>query len=299
MKRKLFYLTLLPLILLSITGCNLLDGDSNSAEEANENSNVDSFDYVNIQSSEWYTFNQLAYFDYSHFISMSLGSSNGITLTLVGDTKNYDITSVKVYAKSKKPSATTGIDYSEEWPRDSHGICERSLYIKTGFVGYYGFTAHISNVWGSVKPFDKYLKDKENNLWQKIEEQSWSENGTAVDYSFCGRNETIDSSLFRLPEKADNYTPTRFGANTFDVFGFKNVKTLIIPKNYTKIIVQDYWKDYAVEDYYYEGNENDLTTNYYLDKKIVKIYRETEPNPEVDSGEYAYWHYVDGKPQIW
>lgn len=269
-------------------------------EESSSNSSLSSSssktkkeDTVYMRSAEWYSLGYLSFMGWDSFMSIKLGDRNGITLTLMGELENYEIWSVKVWAKSKK-SGTEGLYYEKQWPVNSQGRCERQLFISTGFAGGYGFTAHISSISGNVKPGISLIKDKEGYLWRKIEE-----NDGSINYSFSGKYDSVESETLRLPEKADDIVPTKIGYSIYDMFGLENVKRLIIPANYTNIVMQRFWKNVSFEEFYYEGNEADLTADSYIQKSYIRMYREEEPNPEIDSDEYLYWHYVDGSPQIW
>lgn len=105
--------------MLPLTGCDsflnfLNDGEKSSPKTSFTNNDDNSSasegnDYlhsVSLHSDEWYTFSDLSFMGLNHFMSITLGSRNGITLKLVGDLKNFKVFNVEVFAKSKKRSAT-------------------------------------------------------------------------------------------------------------------------------------------------------------------------------------------------
>lgn len=304
---KLLLITIISTFFLPLTGCDsfldfLNDGENSSSKTSSKNNDDNSsipgvndyLHFVSLHSDEWYSFSDLSFMDLDHFMSITLGSRNGITLKLVGDLKNYNVFKVQVFAKSKKPYAT-GLFWEESWPTDSSGNCKGELYIKTGFTGSYGFTAYISSIYGFVKPTDSFYEDKNGFVWKKIV----SDVDKSISYSFSGCSNFAGGELLKIPATIGEIVPTKIGCNSFDMFGLKGVKKIIIPSNYTNITLQPFWKNVDFEEFYYEGGENDITTNYFLPKTSIRMYRENEPDPNIDSDEYIYWHYVDGYPQIW
>lgn len=291
--KNVFYVIV---VLLSLTSCKGFFEDENdsSAQFSSSNDTKPLLTGVKIQSSSWHSFNELKGIglEFDNFIKTKLDQTKrGISLRLTGDVRDYKISKVEVFQKSKKRGAEGGF-FKYDWPLDSNGVCERELYINTGFTGRNGFYAYLSAVYGSVKPSMNYSKDFSGNLWKQVSETDLKY------YSYSGNQSEIKDSVLRLPEKIGETVPTAFGRQTFDLFGMKNVTVLVVPENYRILEICSFWENVNLQQIYYEGNENNLTT-FNLSKSSIMMYRENEPNPETDDSSYTYWHYVNEVPTIW
>lgn len=289
-------------VLLSLTSCDVFFDDGNvssarfsSSDGGGSSSEIESLlTDVKIQSNNWYSFYELkdVGLGFDSFIKTELNQlKRGISLRLLGELRNYKVSSVEVFEKSKK-AGSHGDFFKYDWPLDSNGVCKQELYINTGFTGRDEFYAYLSAVYGSVKPNMYYSKDFGGNLWKRISEAD------SDYYSYSGNQFEIEDSTLRLPETIGEIVPTAFGCQTFDLFGMKNVTTLVIPKNYKILEIRSFWKDVSLQQIYYEGNENDLIM-FNLSKSSVMMYRENEPDPKKDDASYTYWHYVNDVPTIW
>ena len=291
------------LLLLLLTGCDNffeLSGDSTGKRTSSDgfiqSSQKKHLSTICETEREYDLYEASSYFGLDYFVSLKgISSSNEIIVRLTNDQERYNNLSVTVFYRNKKTNYT---EYKTvKWPRyDTNGKYKTEVYIHTGILRSHKIEARVVSIEGKYKGC--------NHLYQSENGELWNYTRSPVDsqmhYTFCGVDKKPATETYRLPETIESFVTTWFGLKVFDIYGFEDVTTLIVPKNYTFFGWWNCWKSCERISYiFYEGEKDNITTYGDIEKNAVFMYSENYPIENGENNDYTFWHYIDGKPTIW